>query len=339
MNVGILGAGFMGGTHARGYAKIAGVTVAAISSRTLAKAQALTDEVGGVPTTDDLAIINDPAIDAVSITLPTPLHKPMTLAALKAGKHVLLEKPFALHVADCDEMITAWQQSGKNLMIGQTLRFWPEYKALVNFVHSGALGKPLSAIATRLSQRPAWSSWFTDPAQSGGAVLDLMIHDIDALNWLLGQPQSVYCRGQQSAPGMWDHMLATLDYGAAAAVIEASELLPSDYPFSMSLIVLCEEGRVEYLFKAGGVSVEMGGGIDSLTVYEPGKNYPLAVPGRGDDAWAAEVAYFVDCVQHHRAPTIGTPQQARLAVAMANAARESMEGGGVIPVRASPTAV
>lgn len=336
MKVGILGAGFMGSTHARGYAKIPGVTVAAIASRTLAKAKALTDEVGGVPTTDEMAIINDPAIDAVSITLPTSLHKPMTLAALAAGKHVLLEKPFALTVADCDAMIAAWQASGKFLMIGQTLRFWPEYKALVGFVQSGAIGKPFSAIATRLSQQPAWSSWFTDPTQSGGAVIDLMIHDIDALNWLFGQPQSIYCRGRQSAPGMWDHMLATVDYGSGAALIEASELLPRDYPFSMSLIVHCEGGRVEYLFKAGGVSVEMGGGIDSLTVYEPGKNYPLPVPDRGSDAWAAEVAHFVDCVQNQRPPTIGTPTQARLAVAMANGARASLEGGGVISLPASP---
>ncbi|MBX3011027.1 MAG: Gfo/Idh/MocA family oxidoreductase [Caldilineaceae bacterium] len=330
MKVGILGAGFMGGTHARGYAKLDGVTIAAISSRTLAKAQALTDEVGGTPTTDEWAILHDPTIDAVSITLPTPLHKPMTLAALAAGKHVLLEKPFALTVADCDEMIARWQQQDKILMVGQTLRFWPEYKAVVAFVQSGALGKPLAATASRLSQRPAWSSWFTDPAQSGGAVLDLMIHDLDALNWLLGPPKTVYCRGQQSAPGMWDHMLATVDYGSAAGVIEASEMLPKDYPFSMSLIVLCEEGRVEYLFKAGGVSVEMGGGIDSVTVYEAGKNYPLPVPDRGDDAWAAEVAYFVDCVRHQRPPTIGSPTQARLAVAVANAARASLENGQVI---------
>lgn len=336
MKVGILGAGFMGSTHARGYAKLPGVTVAAIASRTLAKAKALTDEVGGVPTTDEMAIINDAAIDAISITLPTPLHKPMTLAALAAGKHVLLEKPFALNVADCDEMIAAWQASGKFLMIGQTLRFWPEYKALVGFVQSGAIGKPFSAIATRLSQQPAWSSWFTDPAQSGGAVIDLMIHDLDALNWVFGQPEAIYCRGRQSAPGMWDHMLATVDYGSGAAMIEASELLPPDYPFSMSLIVHCERGRVEYLFKAGGVSVEMGGGIDSLTVYEPGQSYPLPVPGRGDDAWAAEVAYFVDCVQNQRSPTIGTPQQARLAVAMANAARTSLEGAGVVTLPALP---
>jgi UDP-N-acetylglucosamine 3-dehydrogenase len=332
MNVGILGAGFMGGTHARGYAKIAGVTVAAISSRTLTKAKALTDEVGGVPTIDDMAIINDPTIDAVSITLPTPLHKPMTLAALKAGKDVLLEKPFALTVADCEEMIAAWQQSGKYLMIGQTLRFWPEYRALVEFVQRGAIGKPFSAIATRLSQQPAWSSWFTDPTQSGGAVIDLMIHDLDALNWVFGEPQSVYCRGRESVPGMWNHMLATVDYGNGAALIESSMLLPAEYPFSMSLIVHCARGRVEYLFKAGGVSVEMGGGIDSLTVYEPGKNYPLAVPNRGEDAWAAEVAYFVDCVQNRRAPAIGTPHQARLAVAMANAARASLESGRVISV-------
>ena len=334
MNVGILGAGFMGSTHARGYAKVPGVTVAAISSRTLAKAQALTDEVGGVPTTDDMAIIMDPAIDAVSITLPTPLHKPMTLAALKAGKHVLLEKPFALTVADCDAMIATWQQSGQTLMIGQTLRFWPEYKAVVEFVQSGAIGKPFSAIATRLSQQPAWSSWFTDPTQSGGAVIDLMIHDLDALNWVFGQPQAVYCRGRESVPGMWNHMLATVDYGSGAALIESSMLLPADYPFSMSLIVHCEQGRVEYLFKAGGVSVEMGGGIDSVTVYEPGKNYPLPVPDKGTDAWGAEVAYFVECVQNQRTPAIGTPEQARLGVAMANAARTSLESGQVIAVAA-----
>ncbi len=205
MNVGILGAGFMGGTHARGYAKIEGVQIAAISSRTLDNAKKLTEEVGGRPTTDDLSILNDPAIDIVSITLPTYLHKPMLLAALQTGKHVLLEKPFALNTIDCDEMIAAWQKSGKLLMVGQTLRFWPEYVALIDFVHSGVLGQPLSAVATRLSQRPAWSSWFTQPDKSGGAVLDLMIHDLDAFNWLFGEAKSLFARGQQSEGGSWKH--------------------------------------------------------------------------------------------------------------------------------------
>jgi predicted dehydrogenase len=217
-------------------------------------------------------------------------------------------------------------------MIGQTLRFWPEYVALVNFVHRGALGRPLSAVACRLSQRPAWAAWFGDPEQSGGAVIDLMIHDLDVLNWVFGQPASVYARGQQSAPGMWDHILTVVDYGAAAGSIEGSELLPPGYPFTATLSVLCERGRVEYLFRAGGVSVEMGGGVNSLMVYEPDKAYTLDAPGSGDDAWGLEVAFFVECVRAGRAPQVGTPQQARLAVATANAARLSLETGEVVQV-------
>lgn len=331
MNVGILGAGFMGGTHARGYAKIDGVKIAAISSRSLANAKKLTDELGGRATTDDISILQDPEIDAVSIALPTYLHKPMLLAALHAGKHVLLEKPFALTVADCDEMIAVWQQSGKILMIGQTLRFWPEYVALVEFVQSGALGRPLSAVATRLSQRPAWSSWFTQPDKSGGPVLDLMIHDLDLLNWLFGEAKSVYARGQQGDAGSWNHMLTTVDYGSGSGMIEASSLLPSGYPFSMSLAVLCESGRVEYQFKAGGVSVEEGSGLNSLMVYEPGRSYELETkPAVNGDAWSAEVAYFVDCVRKQTQTEIGSPYQARTAVALANCARTSLDSGEIV---------
>lgn len=329
MNVGVIGSGFMGGTHARAYAKLPGVRVAAVSSRSIAKAETLAQEVGATATTDDMTILNDPAIEAVSIALPTHLHKPITLAALRAGKHVLLEKPFALNVADCDEMIATQERNGKVLMIAHALRFWPEYVALVNLVKCGALGKPLSAVATRLSQMPAWSSWFSDPEQSGGAVLDLMIHDLDALNWAFGQPRTIYARGQEAKPGLWNHILAIVDYGAAQGSIEGSEFLPTGYPFSMAFKVLCERGVAEFAFRAGGVSVEMGGG-SSLVVYEPNRAYQPDVPGAGEDAYTAQIAYFVDCVRNGRTPEAGAPQQARLAVHMANAARQSLESGDVI---------
>lgn len=330
MNVGVLGAGFMGGTHARAYAKLPDVKVVAVSSRAEDKAAKLAAEVGAKAVTDDMVIINDPSIDAISITLPTYLHKSYTVAALQAGKHVLVEKPFGLTVAECDEMMRAQAQSGKFLMVAQVLRFWPQYVAIAKLLESGKLGAPLSAIATRLTQAPAWSSWFTEPDLSGGPVLDLQIHDIDALNWMLGQPKSVYARGYESKPGSWDHMLTIIDYGSAQGSIENSEILPTGYPFTMSLKIYCQGGVVEFNFKAGGVSVEMGGGVDSLTVYEPGNSYVLAAPG--GDAWETQVAYFVDCVRNNRAPALGTPAQARLAVAIANAARQSMESGQVVQV-------
>src|SRR5215218_1855535 len=120
----------------------------------MTKAENLPPEAGARPATDDMAIINDPSIDAISNTLPTHLHLQYTIAALQAGKHVLLEKPFGLNVVECDAMMAAGEKANKSLMIAQVLRFWPEYVALVDFVHSGAIGKPLSAVASRLSVPP-----------------------------------------------------------------------------------------------------------------------------------------------------------------------------------------
>lgn len=334
MRIGILGSGFMGGTHARAFAKLPEVQIVAVTSRSLDKAQKLATEVGAEATTDDMAVINDPSIDAISNTLPTHLHREITIAALEAGKHVLVEKPFGLTVKDCDAMIKARDRTGKYLMVAHVLRFWAEYVALVELVHSGKLGKPLAALGARLSVLPAWADWFRDPDLSGGAILDLSVHDYDALNWLLGVPRTVYARGWESKKGSWDYMMTLVDYGDSRAFIEGSELQPRDYPFSMSLKVLCERGSVEFSFKAGGVSVEMGGGGTQLTVYEPGKAYPLPAPG--GDGYEGQSAYFVECIRNHRAPARATAEQGRLAVAVAQAARKSLETGKVVKIKEKP---
>jgi len=326
MRIGILGSGFMGTTHARAYAKIPGVSIAAVSSRNLDRAEKLAKEVGARATIDNRSIIDDPSIEAISNTLPTHLHAETTLTALKAGKHVLLEKPFALNAADCDDMIATAKETGRTLMVAHVLRFWGEYVSLVELVHSGKLGKPISAVAARLSQLPAWADWFLNPVWSGGAVLDLCVHDFDALNWLFGTPKSVYARGQELKPGLWNDIHALVDYGGANGFVEGSESMPQGYPFTAAMRVLCESGLVEFIFRAGGVSVEMGGGA-SLMVHEAGKAYPLtAKPG---DAYDNQASYFVDCLRKGIKPTRGTPEQARIAVATANAARRSLENGAV----------
>lgn len=329
MKVGILGSGFMGGTHARAFAKLPDVQVVAVSSRGMEKAEKLAGEVGARATTDDMVVINDPSVEVVSITLPTHLHPQYTIAALEAGKHVLLEKPFALTAAECDSIMEAQRQSGKLLMIAHVLRFWPEYVALVDLVHSGAFGKPLSVVATRLSVPPGWADWFHDPTLSGGPVLDLMIHDLDALNWVLGEPQSIYARGQQAKPGLWTYIQTIVDYGHTQGTIEADGMLPADYPFTCSLKVRCERASVEFVFRAGGVSVEMGGG-SRLIVYESGRAYQPEV--KAGDLFERQIAYFVECVYTQTPPKMGTPEQGRLAVKMANAARQSLETGVIVPL-------
>ncbi len=329
MKVGILGSGFMGGTHARAFATLPDVQIVAVSAQHLEHAEALAREVGARATTNDLEILSDPAIDAVSITLPTHLHREAAILALQNGKHVLLEKPFALSVADCDAVIDAQRTSGKQLMLAHVLRFWPEYVTLVDFVKSGQIGKPLAATATRLSAPPGWAQWFRNPALSGGAVLDMCIHDFDVLNWLFGTPQTVYARGQQAAPDLWNHVAATVDFGAVSGTVEGSHFMPPEFPFTSSLRVVCEGGAVEYAFRAGGATVTNPGG-SSLTVYEPGK--ASALPVQAADGYVEQIAYFVECVRADRAPERGTPEQARLAVRTCLAARESMETGQVVRV-------
>jgi UDP-N-acetylglucosamine 3-dehydrogenase len=330
LRVGVLGAGFMGGTHARAFAKLPDVQVFGVSSRSPDKAATLAEEVGAEPVTDAMALATDPQVDVVSITLPTHVHKDYTVAALNAGKSVLLEKPMGLSVEECDAMIAAADQNGQILMLAHVLRFWPEYVALVDLVKSGELGKPLAATASRLSGRPTWGDWFTNPDWTGGAVHDLQIHDLDTLNWLFGTPKSVYARGQRGAPGGWDHVLTLVDYGEVSCLAEGSVMMPDGYPFTMTLRVLCETGTVEFTFRAGGTGVETGTASGTgLMIYESGvEPRPLSAPG--GDAYEAEVAYFVECVREKRLPERCTPEQGRLAVKTALAAREALETDQVI---------
>ena len=132
------------GRHARSYAQLPGVKVVAVSSRNLEKAAKLAGELGAVPTADAMSILADPAIEVVSIAVPTYLHSQLTLAALKAGKRVLLEKPFALDVAACDAMIAA--QEG-----GQYLPDDRPYAAFLAGIHGAS-----KAIAGRPSAPVEW---------------------------------------------------------------------------------------------------------------------------------------------------------------------------------------
>jgi predicted dehydrogenase len=330
LKVGVLGAGFMGSTHARAYAKLSDVQVVAVSSRSEEKAVTLAQEVGAEALTDSMALATNPRVDAVSITLPTNLHMDHTIAALNAGKHVFLEKPMGLSVEECDAMIEAAQKNKRLLMIAHVLRFWPEYMALVEFVRSGELGKPLSATAKRLSTRPTWGDWFANPDWTGGAVLDLQVHDLDTLNWLFGTPKTVYARGQQGPAGGWDHALTLVDYGPVKAFAEGTILMPAGYPFTMTLWVLCENGSVEYTFRAGGTGVETGtSSRTTLMVYETGKD-PRPLPSSGGDAYERQIATFVECVRTGRAPDQGTAEQGRLAVQTSLATRRSLESGNVV---------
>ncbi len=214
------------------------------------------------------ALLADPSLDAVDISLPTGMHESVTLAALAAGKHVLVEKPMALDGASADHMVDAAEQAGRVLMSAQVIRFWPEYAALRETLCEGRLGAFRGATFRRRCAAPSWGVW------EGGGAFDLLIHDFDFVLHLLGAPQALSAAGCYDDAAGIDLLHTLLFYPDGAEVlITGGWHNRGEYPFSMEFTATFERDTVEFS-TASGVGVQ---------------EHP---PGH---AFAAELAYFARC--------------------------------------------
>jgi predicted dehydrogenase len=324
ISIAILGAGFMGRAHGANYQALGErVRVKTVASRGADRAAALAEMVGGAPTTDLHAAVSDPEVDAVDICLPTPLHREWAERALAAGKHVFLEKPLALTAEDADAIVSAGAEAGRVLMVGLVLRFWPEYVELERRISAGELGRPRAVSTYRLSPPIDWNDWMADAAQSGGVAVDMLVHDFDQMNWLLGRPRRVFAT--EPRPG---HVHALVEYKGAAGIAEGSVAMPRSYPFSSDIRVLCEGGGAEYAFSAAPIEGEGNiGASDSargLRLF-PNDGPPKTVAVASADPWRPELEYFVECIEQGWMPERATAEQARDALLLSLAANRSLE--------------
>ena len=164
------------------------------------------------------AALADPQIDAVYIATPVALHAPQTIAALKAGKHVLCEKPVAMNYSEASEMVRVAGECGKVLGIAYYRRMYPKVQRARKLILQGVIGQPVLAEANHHGPSPAhdsFRSWLLDPKLAGGGPLfDVASHRIDLLNFLFGKP--VRATGMLSnAVFQWpieDNATALIDY-------------------------------------------------------------------------------------------------------------------------------
>ncbi|MCP5119803.1 MAG: Gfo/Idh/MocA family oxidoreductase, partial [bacterium] len=189
----LLGLGFMGSTHLQALARIPEAELTAVmdvdEKRLSGDLSGIQGNLGGPGEKLDFTGVNkyrsvdeslaDADVEAVDICLPTFLHAPVAIQALRAGKHVLVEKPMALDGPTADEIIEVANQAGRILMVAQALRFFPAYRLLSGLVRSGKLGPIRSALFRRRTAVPTWGPWEFDKAKSGGGIFDLLIHDVD----------------------------------------------------------------------------------------------------------------------------------------------------------------
>ena len=318
VNLAIAGLGFMGATHARATTALDNVRLAGVVSTDEKKLSGDLRDIGG-----NLGIrgelmdfskvkkfrrieeaIADPEIDAVDICLPTDQHAPQAIAALRAGKHVLVEKPLALNEAAAEEVLREAEKSGRILMTAQVLRFLPPYVAAARLLRSGALGTVRMAWFRRHCAKPSWGGWHMDDGRSGGGIFDLLIHDVDYAIWLFGEPAKL---NSVVSGGLSGLLSATLIYPADTfVVIDGGWHAQGPYPFSMSFTIAGSEGTLDYSSAGHPLTLSRAGAAESEVV-----------PVEECDGFQEELRYFADCVIHNRQPEKCPPRDSATAVKVA----------------------
>ncbi len=318
INVGLIGIGGMGRMHYDCYRNNPDARLAAICDRDPAKlagdwsdislnldpdAPAEMVDLTGVETYADFdAVLANPDIDLIDICLPTPLHAAMTIKALRAGKHVLCEKPMAMNAEECAQMEAAARETGKQLMIGQCLRYWPEYVIAGQHIASGEWGRVLSADFHRSADVPgkSFEGWMAKGEQSGGAVLDMHIHDVDAALWWFGMPDCIEADGVifRDLPLSCD---AIWRYDDGPKVTLHGSWDPNGAPFRMAFRVVMERASIVY---------DTALGIFQL--WRDNQAQELKAPDKL--AYQSEIDDFIDCLISGRKLERVTPAASALAV-------------------------
>lgn len=344
VKVGIIGLGFMGTTHFGIYGQNAKARVTAVADVDPAKRQgdirAVVGNIGGGDNStpldfsginayaDGLELIRDPQVELVDICVPVSLHKQFALAAIAAGKAVLCEKPLARTSADAREIAAAAETSGARFMVGMCVRYWPEYRHAAEQIRSGKAGRIRSATFKRVSpdiDGNGWQNWFMNSALSGGAILDLHLHDVDFVRQLMGMPRAVTAfgaKGIRSRTGGVDHVMAVFDYGDGRLVTAEGGWAPAKgTPFEMSFQIVCD--RMTLRFAADGYSVIHEDG----TVEKP----QPAVPGL-PTGWHVEIDEFLDAILAGHTPRMPLDEVAD-AICLVEAEQQSIDEGRTITIR------
>lgn len=226
---GLIGYGLFGKHHAAAIARASNARLSAIAVKSPNSQQAAAEDHPSAEVMDDYRRLLDRSdIDAVSIVVPNRLHVQVARDALAAGKHVLLEKPMALSVDDCDALIELAEQGRRTLAVGHELRLSSLWGGVRRLIDGGAIGRPLHALIelSRFPYRQGSEGWRYDVDRVGSWILEEPIHFFDLARWYLndgGEPINVYARANSrdaARPELTDNFSAVVNFaGGAYAVV------------------------------------------------------------------------------------------------------------------------
>lgn len=317
VNIAIIGVGNIAGTHLLAYSKNPNVNVVAFCDINPDRLAYMGKKWGVEKCYTELdAMFREvPEIDAVSVCTWNAAHAPCTIAALKAGKHVLCEKPMAMNAGEAKEMMETAKEAGKLLMIGFVRRHGNDAKLVREFIDSDYFGDFYYAKATYLRRNGNPGGWFGDKSLSGGGpLIDLGVHVIDLVRYLFGNPKpiSVYGatftklydrkhiksgKGYRSAGAGREDVCNVEDLASALVRFDNGAVLSVEAAFSLNLKK--DEGKIELFGTKGGAKFD-----PSLELYSEMNGYMTDMTLSGietalsfDGLFENEINHYIDCIE------------------------------------------
>lgn len=346
VQVGLIGSQFISTIHAEALQHCPEARIAAVASPAPGNAARFAGRFG-IPRsfTDYRQLLTLPEIQMVVVGAPNDLHCQIVLDAAAAGKHIVIEKPLCLNLAEADRMIAACRQAGVKLMYAEELCFAPKYVRLKQLLDSGALGKPTLLKQSEKHDGPHAAHFWDVDRSGGGVTMDMGCHAIEFFRWMLGRPRIKTVYAQMSTQVHTDKtrgddnsiLILEFENGVIAMAEESwtklggmddrAEVHGSDGVAYADLL----HGNAIETYSRGGYdyAVEKAGSTRgwSFTIYEEAWNY----------GFHAEMAHFVDCVQNNKPPLV-TGDDARVVLEVIFAAYESARTGRKIELPFRTTA-
>lgn len=263
-------------------------------------------------TVDEL--LENEELDFVISALPTVMHKESAVQVLNRGIHIFSEKPMALSLEDCEEMVESAKRADKVLMIGQCLRFSGLYEKVKEYIDNKTFGKVLRAEFKRYSCLPTWTfnNWILDRSQSGGCPLDMHVHDVDIINYFFGMPKSVSSYSTHNKVE-FESIFTTYEYDDVFITSAADWGLVQQLPFESRLFISFEKAVVEIV-------------NDKITVYTDEETFTPDVDN--EDYFYKELDEFIKCVKSGKNSKISDCDSVKNSIKIVMSEIKSAENNG-----------
>lgn len=328
VKIAVIGAGIWGENHAMAFSTYPLVEVSCIGDLNAKRAKALAEKIGCDYTTK-LSEIAASDVDAVSIATPDYAHRDPAIQMIKAGKHVLIEKPLTTDVAEAKEIVAAANKAKVKLMVDFQLRWHPNYMGAKATFESGAAGKPIMGYA-RLSDTIHVPTEMLSWGARSGPEWFLFPHTMDIVRWIIQEePQEVYARGRKEVlAGMgidcYDAVQAMVQFDKAFVTFETCWIIPNSFPTVV-------DNRLTLYGSKGAVEINYDPSIWIATdrFHHPFSSHAITRYGKPFAHYYESIRYFADCVANDITPE-PSGQDGLVATAMIVASVKSLAEGRAV---------